>query len=83
MLSVPYRRELEVETERRKNAEIIVVRTKEQLSRQDTQYQQWAFSSVSRVSSYCTTTTATATATATATTSTAICSTASFPGQHE
>ena len=82
MLSVPYRRELEMETERRKNAEIIVVRTKEQLSRQDTQYQQWAFSSVSRVSSYCTTTTATATA-ITATTSTAIRLTASFPGQHE
>jgi len=33
------RRELDVETERRKNFEVIVVRTKDQLSRSETQHQ--------------------------------------------
>ena len=34
-----YRRDVDVESERRKNAEIIVVRTRDQLSRCEAQYQ--------------------------------------------
>ena len=35
------RHNLDVETERRKNAEVVVVRTKDQLSRSEAQYQMW------------------------------------------